>query len=146
MTEKEGLFYKDGHLYIPGYNDVKTLLIQENHDGPAGHMGFRKTLAKVAHSYYWQSMSKDFNQFVKTCDICQRIKSSTQKQLGTLNPIPPPATKFDTYSLDFIGPLPRTITGYDGILVIVDTFSKYVTLTPIEFQYGAKEVAQVIYT
>jgi transposase InsO family protein len=90
-------------------------------------------------------MSKDIERFVKTCDICQRIKSNTQKPFGTLNPIPPPTTKFDTYSLDFIGPLPRTKSGYDGILVIVDTFSKLVTLTPIEFQYGAKEVAQVVY-
>jgi hypothetical protein len=52
MTEKDGLFYKDNRLYIPGYGDVKTLLIQENHDRPAGHMGFKKTFNKVAQSFY----------------------------------------------------------------------------------------------
>src|SRR5213080_710558 len=145
MTERDGLYYKNDLLYIPAYGDIKTLIIQENHDGQSGHMGYKKTLSKINTTYYWEKIAKDVERFIKTCDICQRVKSSTQKPYGTLNPISPPASKFETYSLDFIGPLPRTKSGYDGILVIVDMFSKLVSIIPIEFSYGAKDVAEIVY-
>ena len=82
-------------------------------------------------------------KFVKSCDTCQCIKHSTQKPFGTLNPIEPPTRKFQSYSLDFIGPLPVTANSHDAILVIVNMFTKGVTLTPMNFSYGAKEVAKI---
>ena len=90
-------------------------------------------------------MNQDITKFVKSCDICQRTKSSTQAPYGTLNPIPPPKNKFDTYSLDFIGPLPKSPEGYDGILAIVDTFTKAVALEPIKFEYGVKEITNIFF-
>jgi hypothetical protein len=48
MKEENGLFYKDNRLYVPGYRDIKMQILQENHDGNAGHFGFRKTLERVA--------------------------------------------------------------------------------------------------
>ena len=146
MKEKNGFFYKGNRLYIPGYQDIKTTILQENHDGNAGHFGFKKTLTKVARHYYWERMADDVKRFVQTCDTCQRNKGTTQKPFSMLNPIAPPTDKFETYSLDFIGPLPKTSHGYDGLLVIVDTFTKAVVLTPIEFTYGAKEVADVVFS
>ena len=140
-TEHQGLYYKGDRIYIPGYRDIKTAILKEFHD--VGHLGFRKTLAKVSASYWWEGLSKDVEKFVKSCDTCQRIKHSTQKPFGTLNPIEPPTGKFQTYSLDFIGPLPTTTNGHDAILVIVDMFTKGVTLTPIDFSYGAQKIAEI---
>jgi Integrase zinc binding domain len=142
MTTKNGLIYKNDRLYIPGYPDVKKLILEEFHQGPGGrHMGYKKTLAKVAKAYYWEKMPQSMQKFVQTCDICQRIKSSTQKPFGMLNPIPPPTNKFDTYSLDFIGPLPETKNKLNGILAIVDMFTKGVILEPIKFSDTAKDIA-----
>ena len=88
-------------------------------------------------------MPQSVKKFVESCDICQRIKHSTQKPFGLLNPIPPPDNKFDTYTMDFIGPLPITKTGFDGILVIVDALTKAATLEPIKFTYSAEEIAKI---
>jgi hypothetical protein len=146
MTQRNGLFYKDNRLYIPGYPGIKKLIIEEIHQGMGGgHLGFKKTLEKVSRNYFWEHMANSIQHFVNSCDNCQRAKSSTQKPFGMLNPIPPPANKFDVYSLDFIGPLPKTEKGFDGILVIIDMFTKAATLEPITFTYGAIEIAEIFF-
>ena len=47
--------------------------------------------------------------------------------------------------MDFIGPLPVTQQGFDGILVIVDAFTKAVTLEPIKFIFGAVQIAEIFF-
>ena len=121
-------------------------IIQENHDGIAGHLGYKKTLAKVTKSYYWEKMAPDIKKFVDTCEACQRSKGSTQKQFGTLNPIAPPTDKFKVYSMDFIGPLPKSKNGNNDILVIVDMFTKAVCLEPIKMTYDAQMIARIMFT
>lgn len=147
MTEENGLFYKNNRLYIPGYRDIKLDILQELHDGTAGHFGYRKTLERVTRNFFWEGMAADIEDFVKSCEACQRSKSSTQKPFGTLNPISPPEDKFETFSMDFIGPLPTTKQGnYNGILVIVDAFTKAVSLAPMNFNYSAQDIAHIVFT
>ena len=146
MTYRNGLIYSGDRLYIPGYPDIKKLIIEEIHQGMGGgHFGSKKTLEKVSRNYYWEKMANSIDNFVKSCDACQRSKSSMQKPYGLLNPIPPPNDKFETVSMDFIGPLRTTANGYDGILVIIDMFTKATTLEPIKFTYGATEIAEVFF-
>ena len=147
MQEENGLIYRKDRIYIPGYRKFKMLIIQENHDGTAGHLGYKKTLEKVTRNLYWEKLAKDVKAFVKSCETCQRNKSSTQKPFGTLNPIMPAENKFETFSMDFIGLLPQTKRDdYNGILVIVDMFSKAVSLSPMNFNYDAKDIAQLVFT
>ena len=97
MTTRNGLIYKNNRLYVPGYHDIRKTIIEEIHQGMGGgHLGFKKTLEKVARNYYWEKMAASIEKFVKSCDTCQRTKSSTQKPLGLLSPIPSPANKFNT--------------------------------------------------
>jgi len=90
-------------------------------------------------------MPSSIEKFIKSCDTCQRTKSSTQKPYGLLSPIPPPTNKFQTVTIDFIGPLRATQNGYDGIMTITDPFTKAVTLEPMNFTYGAMEIAEIFF-
>ena len=90
-------------------------------------------------------MPRDVLRFIQSCDTCQRNKPSTQKPFGLLNPIEPPLDKFETYSMDFIGPLPKTPAGNNGILVIVDMLSKAVTLDAIRMTHSAPDIAKIFY-
>ncbi|CAI7810263.1 unnamed protein product [Closterium sp. NIES-53] len=68
-----------------------AILLEEFHDVPyAGHFGSNKTLAGIAKHYYWPRMAADVQQFVTSCDTCQRMKSSKQKKTGLLQPLPVP--------------------------------------------------------
>ena len=48
-------------------------------------------------------------------------------------------------SMDFITNLPLTSNGNDCILVIVDTFTKYVVIIPCKTTISAYEVAQLFF-
>jgi hypothetical protein len=48
---------------------------------------------------------------------------------------------FEAISMDFITALPTSDKGNDCMLVIVDTFTKYVTILPCKTNINAVEVA-----
>jgi hypothetical protein len=52
---------------------------------------------------------------------------------------------FEIISMDFITGLPMSDKGNDCILVIVDTFTKYVTIIPCKTSINAVEVAQLMF-
>ncbi|CAI7819033.1 unnamed protein product [Closterium sp. NIES-54] len=70
-----------GKIWVPNYAPLRQILLEEFHDVPyAGHFGSNKTLAGIAKYYYWPGMAVDVQQFVTSCDTCQRMKSSKQKK------------------------------------------------------------------
>ncbi|CAI7767857.1 unnamed protein product, partial [Closterium sp. NIES-54] len=70
-----------GKIWVPNYALLRQILLEEFHDIPyAGHFGSNKTLAGIARYYYWPRMAADVQQFVTSCDTCQRMKSSKQKK------------------------------------------------------------------
>ncbi|CAI7797165.1 unnamed protein product, partial [Closterium sp. NIES-53] len=102
-----------------------AILLEEFYNVPyAGHFGSNKTLAGIAKYYYWPRMAADVQQFVTSCDTCQRMKSSKQKKTGLLQPLPVPEQPWQVVSLDFVTGLPSTSRGHDSILVVIDKFSK----------------------
>ncbi|CAI7885848.1 unnamed protein product [Closterium sp. NIES-53] len=114
-----------GKIWVPNYAPLRQILLEEFHDVPyAGHFGSNKTLAGIAKYYYWPGMAADVQQFVTSCDTCQRMKSSKQKIAGLLQPLPVPEQPWQVVSLDFITGLPSTSRGHDSILVVIDKFSK----------------------
>jgi hypothetical protein len=140
--EKDGFYWKNDKIYIPPDRIIRTQLIQEAHN-EAGHGGYHKTMNKLQEQFVWEKMAQQTKDFVQTCETCQKTKVSTQKPYGLLTPIPPPRDKFETMSMDLIGPLPVTNNEMDGILVMVNTFSKLVVLVAIKMTYTAEDIANV---
>ena len=53
-----------------------------------GHLGRDKTQKKVADRFYWKSLWSDVEQYIKTCDVCQRTNDAKfSKQAASLHPI-----------------------------------------------------------
>jgi hypothetical protein len=72
MTIQNDLIYKKNRLYVPGYEDIRKLIIEEIHQGMGGrHLGYKKTLEKVTRNYYWEKMAESINKFVQSCETCQ---------------------------------------------------------------------------
>jgi len=54
-----------------------------------GHLGRDKTLDKVSSRFYWEGMSNDIINFIKSCDVCQRTNDAKFVKAGCeLHPIP----------------------------------------------------------
>ena len=54
-----------------------------------GHLGKDKTLEKVSSRFYWEGMSNDIKNYIKLCDVCQRMNDvKFVKAKCELHPIP----------------------------------------------------------
>ena len=68
----EDILYRDKKLCIPS-GPVRAPLLHDHHDTPfAAHMGFRKTYDRLSKSFYWPGLKKDVQEYVRTCDVCQK--------------------------------------------------------------------------
>ncbi|CAI5460341.1 unnamed protein product [Closterium sp. Yama58-4] len=135
-----------GKIWVPNYAPLRQILLEEFHDVPyAGHFGSNKTLAGIAKYYYWPREAADVQQFVTSCDTCQRMKSSKQKKAGLLQPLPVPEQPWQVVSLDFITGLPSTSRGHDSILVVIDKFSKMGHFIPTNATATADATARLFF-
>ena len=64
------------------------------HDEPTkGHSGVHRMTELVKQRYWWKAMGKDIGNYMKSCLVCQVMKSDHRKKVGPLQPIPVPTRK-----------------------------------------------------
>ncbi|GFT56446.1 retrovirus-related Pol polyprotein from transposon 17.6 [Trichonephila clavipes] len=74
-------------------NVVKLIVVPEGlrdpikslcHEGTSAHLGITKSKDKLNRYFYWPNCYRDMEQFVKTCDQCQRAgKPNDKKESST---------------------------------------------------------------
>nr|CAI5849390.1 unnamed protein product [Callosobruchus analis] len=133
----------DGWLRVIPIEERRAL-ISAHHDPPIfGHLGVQKTYARLASKFYWPKMKEDVARYVRNCDICLKAKPIQQAPVGLMLGHGPTATRpFEVVSIDLVGPLPRSTSGFQYIVTMVDVFSKFVLFFPLRSATSAK-VAQI---
>ncbi|KAF1316222.1 reverse transcriptase, partial [Globisporangium splendens] len=130
-------------VVVPNDEGLRHRLLYEYHDSPSGgHLGREKTFLSLSRDYYWPHMYKWVRKYVRTCEICQRVKPSGSTQ-APLRSLAVPSDSWKSVSMDFIFGLPRDTHGRNGILVFVDRFSKMVHLAPVSDEISAEKTAKV---
>ena len=138
------LFWKGKALVVPNAPSLRRAIVRELHCSPyAGHFGVHRTQNLISRYYFWPRMSADIAEYVKGCELCQRSKSATGKKAGKLMPLPVPEGIWEDISMDFVGPLPTSQSGYDCILVVVDRLSKMAHFLPCTTDIDAGGVADL---
>ena len=123
-TYKDGMLFRQGKVCIPSDPSLRKLIMESEHDScVAGHMGMDKTMELVDRNFYWPEMSKDIEDYVRSCDDCQRNKASRHERHGALHPLKLSYAPWDAISTDFITQLPKS-DGCSTVWVIVDRFTK----------------------
>lgn len=146
---KDGRLYfisktDEPRLYVPA-SDLRSLLLHEAHDCPiSGHLGRDKTLERLARRFYWPQMDRTVQEYVRTCDACQRHKSPNRAVPGLLQPISTPARNWDCVTMDFIGPLPAS-NGFNTITTFTDKTSKMMRIAASRETDTAADVAQLFF-
>ena len=82
-------------------------------------------------------------QYVASCALCQRTKTSPHRKKAPLKPLEV-VEPFGRVHMDFVGPLPQTTEGYRHILIVVDSTTLYVEAFPTK-STTAEEVAEILY-
>ncbi|KAL4231721.1 hypothetical protein ACF0H5_009297 [Mactra antiquata] len=119
---------------LKGYHDCKA---------GGGHFGVKRTYAAIKHKYYWPKMYDEIETYVKTCETCQKCKVSRNQPTPPLHPLPV-EEPFSRIHIDLLCSLPKTREGYQYVLLIVDSFTKWTEAHPLKTQ-EAKDVAEVLY-
>lgn len=107
-------------LYVPSH--LKALVIKDYHENN-GHPGTQRMYATIKTKYYWPSLFKDLYSYVSTCVECQsrnlqRIKAPLKET--NISPFP-----WAIISVDYIGPLDKTLSNNRYILCFIDMYSGY---------------------
>ena len=80
-----GFFFYHNRYYISPSSSLKEVLLAEFHSTPlAGHVGIKRTLVRLASTFFWPKMRMDVERFVAECLVCQQTKYSTQAPAGPL--------------------------------------------------------------
>ena len=110
---------------------LRPILLKYFHDSPvSGHLGSFKTWNKIGRKFYWPKMKEVIFRYVRQCDLCQRAKPAQNTKAG-LHQATPASYPLERVFIDFMGPLVRTKKGSQAILVVVDSFSKFVAFYPV---------------
>ena len=140
------LFRSDGRLRLPCNDSIKGTLLYEAHDSVVcGHVGVNKTARMLGRSYDWPGLRGDVRKYIATCVGCQANKPSNQLPIGLLQPLPIPARRWETVTMDLITQLPVTQHGNDAIIVFVDKLSKMVHYAACKTAISAPEVARLFF-
>ena len=60
-------------------------VLQECHDdATAGNLEREKTFARVASRYYWPRYYAETQEYVRTCETCQRYKVKQRAPVGLM--------------------------------------------------------------
>ena len=109
----------------------KYTIIQSFHNQTAGHRGVRATIDKLLeHKHKWQGMREHVRQFVRQCSCCQKmsvIKLETPTHAYSLSSY----KVGDMINIDTLTVGEEDADGFKHVLVIVDTFSRWVKLYPL---------------
>ncbi|KAL7838997.1 hypothetical protein SRHO_G00256550 [Serrasalmus rhombeus] len=134
----------NGHLsqvVVPRILVPEVLHFLHGHPA-AGHYGVAKTLDRALRSFYWPYMSSDISQYCRQCAACQSRRSpvpSSQAPLVSISPSRP----FQIVAAD-ITELPVSPKGNRYVLVLMDLYTKFVNLYPLQTQ-TAISVARCIF-
>ncbi|KAJ9552872.1 hypothetical protein OSB04_016917 [Centaurea solstitialis] len=137
----DGFLFKGNQLCIPD-SSLRLQIIKELHGDE--HVGRDRTLQLVQSSYFWPTMRKKVDRFVKRCKICQ-VSKGTTTNAGLYLPLPVPLQTWVDISMDFVLGLPRTQRANDSVFVVVDRFSKMVHFIPCKRTTDAVKVAQLFF-
>ena len=123
---------------------LQLRIISECHDTKfMAHPGENRLIAHLRRSFFWPRMRDMAQNFVKTCERCQKSKSRNTKLPGLQQPLPVPMVCWEEVSIDFMTKLPRSQKGNDMLMVVVDRLSKQAHFIPVKETYGATEMARV---
>lgn len=121
----------------------QLLLLKQAHDNflSGGHFGRKKTRSKLDR-FYWPHMTRDIDEYIRSCDVCQRIKRPRGVKPGLLHPIKV-SQVFELTQIDIVGPLKRSSSGTRYIVTAIDAFSRY-AFVKAEFEVTTRTIIEFI--
>ena len=139
--------HHQGIPFIPDAIRIK-LISQHNNDPLVEHFGINKTRKLINRKYYWPSLRKNVEAYIKGYNVCLGLKTIRHKPYDYLKFLSILTHSWKNLSIDFVTRLPISNDwkeeNYDSILVIIDWLIKMVHYEQVKVIIIAPELAEVI--
>ena len=126
--------------------DCRQSALELAHSIPlSGHLGRKKTYARLAQRFFWPSMSREVAEYCRSCEACQKCSHRKPPRVPMI-PLPTVDVPFSRVAMDLIGPLPRSRAGNRYVLVLCDYATRYPEAVPmknIDAENVAEELVQI---
>ena len=102
------------------------------HESPlGGHLGINKT-HKITKHFYWPQVRHCVAEFCKTCHTCQMVgKPNPKIPVAPLKPIPAFEEPFSKVIIDCVGPLLKTKSRNQYLLIIMCVSTRFPEAIPL---------------
>lgn len=118
LSELDGLIFLNNRVVVP--NKLKNYVLKLIHEG---HQGIVKSKMKARECLYWPGMTKEIEQLILNCEVCEKFRTCNAKQPLMSHPLPKRAwEKLGIDILEF---------GIKNYLIIVDYYSKWIEMISI---------------
>nr|GEY53407.1 reverse transcriptase domain-containing protein [Tanacetum cinerariifolium] len=129
---------------VKAENLGRDMIMHESHKSKySSHSGLDKMYQDLKKFYWWSNMKADIATFVSKCLTCAKVKAEHQKPPGLLQQPKIPEWKWEKITMDFVLGLPRNLSGYDSIWVIVDRLTKSVRFMPMKKTDSIEKLPQL---
>lgn len=143
FTLRDDVLCYGARIWIGSNTALQQRILQAVHSSAlGGHSGFPNTYQRLKQMFYWHGMKSKAHEFVSACITCQQAKPDRTRLPDLLHPLPVPAAAWQIISLDFIEGLPKSGNA-NCILVVVDSFTKYVHFLPLLHPFTVAVVAKL---
>ena len=107
-------------------------LISKYHNPLVGHFGEKLTFERILTSEKgpFTNLREHVRAFIRICPCCQKM-SMLKTPIETYRFTTYAFSPFDEIAVDHNGPFPKDVYGNEYILVIIDSFSRYLQLYPV---------------
>jgi hypothetical protein len=104
--------------------EKQQIIADYNNSMIGGHSVISRTIKKLRIYYNWKDLNENVKDFIRQCDICQKIKThkNTKQPMFITTTANRP---FDRICLNIVGPLPSIPSKNMYILTIQDELSRY---------------------
>jgi len=145
-TQNEILFH-DSQLWVSFNELLQMNLIREIHDQSSiDHSEILRTVKIIKRNYYWPSMRKTMNRYIRNCYVCQRSKISRNKSNDLLQPLSISEQRWQNIVMNFIIDLPDSYD-YNAILTVICRLSKerhYISCITDDEDITAEKTAEML--
>lgn len=130
-----GLLTRQGAVVVP--MAMRSVVLAEIHRGDlAAHLSAEKMMAVLTPRFWWRSMWKDARAVASACLDCARATPYNSGRQGWLRPVTADGP-WHTVAMDIKGPWESGIEDETYVLVIMDHYTKYVILVPLQSKEGS---------
>ena len=131
----------DKPIRVIKWTEVEPILYMMHSHPTAGHLGTDAMYYKISERYYWDQMYKDIQNYVKSCETCQKREKGRRKE--PLHPIQI-GRAFERIGIDLVGPLPITTQNNRYIIVATDYLTRWPEAKAIS-DTGTKTLTKFIF-